>query len=295
MKKKLVLGLLALSLSTFALEMKGNKVIGGNDTSIDIKEYNRVIVIDPAVIETMYMLGAEDKIVGIAKSATAKIWPEEKTDKLPSVGTVSKATVEEIVAKNPDLVITFGMGTGIIDVLRQNKIPVLVNDGSTSIDNVIESITIYGKLFGKEKEAAKLRKESLAKLEKLKETNEKNGRKLKGILLYTTSPMMAFNSTYLPGQVIELVGIENLANNVVGARPIISQEFLLENNPDIILAGMTITKPEDLLKANPAIKATTAGKNNNIFIVDSKKVLRGSARIFTEIEKLAEEIKNVKI
>ena len=49
--------------------------------SLMAKTYQRIVVLDPAAVEIMYMMGAEDKIVAIAHSQTTPIIPAEKTKK----------------------------------------------------------------------------------------------------------------------------------------------------------------------------------------------------------------------
>ena len=48
---------------------------------------------------------------------------------------------------------------------------------------------------------------------------------LKGAVLYTVSPMMGFNEKSLPGEILDILGVENIADNLIGDKPIISQEF----------------------------------------------------------------------
>ena len=62
------------------------------------KKYDRIVVLDPAVVEMVYLLGGEDKLVGIAKLERSKIWPEEKTEKVESVGTFINPSLEKIIA-----------------------------------------------------------------------------------------------------------------------------------------------------------------------------------------------------
>lgn len=248
---------------------------------------------DPAVIETMYMLNAQNKIVGIAGTKNSKIWPYEETKKLLTVGNTAKPSLEKIIALQPDLVIVNGMSIGLADSLKSKNIPVLINDGTKDFKNILESIKIFGKLFDREKESENLYKESKEKLKILEE--RKKLKEIKGVILYSTNPMMGFSKESLPGQVLELIGVKNITDGLIGERPIISPEYLLSENPQIIMGAMSISSIKNIKEANPFIKNTIAGKNNNIFIVDSSKILRGSPRIFDTMKELKKEIENAKI
>lgn len=46
-----------------------------------------LVVLDPAAVEIIYALGAQDQIAAIATTSMSKIRPETETAKLPSVGT----------------------------------------------------------------------------------------------------------------------------------------------------------------------------------------------------------------
>lgn len=295
MLKKIILALMLIisSFSFSALEIKENKIYDSHKNSIEIKEYNKVIILDPAVIETFYMIGAEDKIAAIATTARSKIYPEDKVSKLPSVGHITNTSIEKILSFSPDLVLIGAMSSKLGDNLKLFGIPVLTIE-SNNFEDILQNIKVFGKLTNKENEANKLYEDSNKKLIDIKEDISKNPLNLKGAVLYSTTPMMAFNSKSLPGQILNLLGVENLADNLVGDKPILSPEFLLQENPDFLSGAMSITKAEDILNSNIIVKETTAGKNNNLFIVDSTKILRGSPRIFEAIEDLYKELKNLK-
>ncbi len=294
MLKKIILSLMLIisSYSFSALEIKENKIYDSHKNSIEIKEYNKVIILDPAVIETFYMIGAEDKIAAIATTARSKIYPEDKVNKLPSVGHITNTSIEKILSFSPDLVLIGAMSSKLGDNLKFFGIPVLTIE-SNNFEDILQNIKVFGKLTNKENEANKLYEDSNKKLIDIKEDISKNPLNLKGAVLYSTTPMMAFNSKSLPGQILNLLGVENLADNLVGDKPIISPEFLLQENPDFLSGAMSITKSEDILNSNIIVKETTAGKNNNLFIVNSTKILRGSPRIFEAIDDFYLELKEI--
>lgn len=293
MFKKILLTLMLISssYSFSALKVEGNKISDNFKNTIEIKNYKNVIILDPSVIETFYMIGAEDKISAIATTAKSKIYPEEKVSKLPSVGHITNTSIEKILSYSPDLVLMGAMSSKLSDSLKPFNIPVLVIE-SNNFEDILQNIQVFGKLTGKEKEAEELYRKSNEKLENISDKIAKNPLNLKGAVLYSTSPMMAFNSKSLPGQIFMLLGVKNLTDNLVGDKPILSPEFLLQQNPDFLAGAMSISNPDDILNSSPVVRETTAGKNKNLFIVDSTKVLRGSPRIFEAVEEFYNELKN---
>ncbi|CAK7043420.1 ABC transporter substrate-binding protein [Fusobacterium varium] len=292
-KKLMIAALMLISTKEmFALKIENNFVKDNYGNSIEIKEYNKLIVLDPAVVETIYLLNGEEKIVAIGKTAMSKIYPEEKTKDLESVGNISKPSLEKILSYTPDLVILNGMSTKTGETLKSLKIPYLINEAG-NIQEILDNINAYGEILGKKEESKKLYEDSAAKLDELKEKIKNKPLGLKGTVLYSVSPMMGFNSKTLPGEVLELLGVENITNSLTGERPIISQEFLLKENPDFLAGAMSIKSVDDIKNSNPAIKEIKAGQKNNIFIVDSNKILRGSPRIFELILEFYDELLKV--
>ncbi|WP_462425373.1 ABC transporter substrate-binding protein [Fusobacterium varium] len=292
-KKLMIVALMLISTKEMlALKIENNFIKDNYGNSIEIKEYNKLIVLDPAVVETIYLLNGEEKIVAIGKTAMSKIYPEEKTKDLESVGNISKPSLEKILSYTPDLVILNGMSTKTGETLKSLKIPYLINEAG-NIQEILDNINAYGEILGKKEESKKLYEDSAAKLDELKEKIKNKPLGLKGTVLYSVSPMMGFNSKTLPGEVLELLGVKNITNSLTGERPIISQEFLLKENPDFLAGAMSIKSVDDIKNSNPAIKEIKAGQKNNIFIVDSNKILRGSPRIFELILEFYDELLKV--
>ena len=106
--------------------------------------------------------------------------------------------------------------------------------------------------------------------------------------------MMAFGDKSLPGEVLKLYGVENLTDKVSGERPILTPEYIIDENPDFLLIGLGVNSEDEILVANPQLKDINAVKNKNIIKVNSQALLRGSPRIVDETMNLYEEIKNLK-
>ncbi|MCD7980147.1 MAG: ABC transporter substrate-binding protein [Fusobacterium sp.] len=288
-KSIVLLFILMLGINIYSMEIKDKKIIDNYGNSIEQREYRKIVVLDPAVVETFYMLGGESKITAIGKTAMSEIYPVEKTKNLANVGTITKPSIEKILSYTPDLVILNAMAASTGESLKELKIPFIINTAG-NISDILLNIKIYGDITGKKAEAEKLYINSEEKLNNLKKKVKESPLNLKGAVLYTVSPMMGFNEKSLPGEILDILGVEKIADNLIGDKPIISQEFLLKKNPDFLAGAMSIKSAKDIANSNPAVKETTAGKKGNFFIVDSSKILRGSPRIFEAVEEFYLEL-----
>ena len=250
------------------------------------KKYDRIVVLDPAVVEMVYLLGGEDKLVGIAKLERSKIWPEEKTEKVESVGTFINPSLEKIIALKPDLVIeSFHSSDAIDKSLTSNNIEI-IKIQANSIEDIFKNFQKVAKILGKEKEAEKIIAEKRQKIEEIKkiDTTEK-----KGLFILAPTPMRVFGKGTLPNNIMEMLNIKNIAAGMEEMSPTLTPEYIIKENPDIILTF--VKDPQEIVKANPQIKDISAIKNNKFVVLETGQILRGSPRMIDYIANVYQKTK----
>ena len=250
------------------------------------KKYDRIVVLDPAVVEMVYLLGGEDKLVGIAKLERSKIWPEEKTKKVESVGTFINPSLEKIIALKPDLVIeSFHSSDAIDKSLSSNNIEI-IKIQANSIEDIFKNFQKVAKILGKEKEAEKIIAEKRQKIEEIKkiDTTEK-----KGLFILAPTPMRVFGKGTLPNDIMEMLNIKNIAAGMEGMSPTLTPEYIIKENPDIILTF--VKNPQEIVKVNPQIKDISAIKNNKFVVLETGQILRGSPRMIDYIADVYQKTK----
>ena len=280
------------TVSSFAIKVESNQILDDYGNKIEAKEYKKIIVTDPGVIEILFKIGGEKSIVAIAKTSRGKIHPSDKVDKLVSIGNVSNLNLEKVVEYKPDLIVVSSMMLRNVEAIKKMGYKVIVSNAS-NLNGILDVISVTGIISGKKDEAEKLRKECSLKLEKIEKENNKNSSKLKGAILFSTSPMSAFSEDSIPGDVLKHLGVTNIAANVPGQRPILSPEYILKENPDFLAGAMSLDNPQQIIEASNVIPKIKAGKNKNIFILDSSVILRSSYRIFDEMEVLKEKLNKI--
>ena len=250
------------------------------------KKYDRIVVLDSAVVEMVYLLGGEDKLVGIAKLERSKIWLEEKTEKVESVGTFINPSLEKIIALKPDLVIeSFHSSDAIDKSLSSNNIEI-IKIQANSIEDIFKNFQKVAKILGKEKEAEKIIAEKRQKIEEIKkiDTTEK-----KGLFILAPTPMRVFGKGTLPNDIMEMLNIKNIAAGMQGMSPTLTPEYIIKENPDIILTF--VKDPQEIVKANPQIKDISAIKNNKFVVLETGQILRGSPRMIDYIADVYQKTK----
>ncbi|WP_297597799.1 ABC transporter substrate-binding protein [uncultured Cetobacterium sp.] len=281
--KRLII-FLVLTVNMLALDIKDNMILGEKTEKIPLKEYKRIVVYNFGAVELLYKIGAEEKIVAIANH-NKKIWPEEKTNKLPLAGGVSKPSLEKILSFNPDLVIFNVMGNQN-EELKKFGIP-SITFVNRSLNDILKNIVILGKITNREKESLDLVKELTNKLDLIKKKSSIDG---KALILYSDSPPTSFSKDSLPVEILEILGLEVILPKN-GKKTIVSSEYILKENPKYIIGTRGIDKKEELIKSIPLIEETDAFKNKKIYLIDSTEIMRASHRVFDEIENIYKILK----
>jgi iron complex transport system substrate-binding protein len=260
----------------------------GRTVTLKTATPQRIVSLAPSHTETIYALGLSDRLVAVTDYCN---YPPEAEEK-PSIGGFSTPNIEEVVAMNPDLVLaTVIHETEIIPQLEARGLTVVAVN-PTTIDGVIESMTLIGKVTGAEKQAASLVKD----MEKrVKAVTDKTG-KLTGAekprVLYIVwhDPLMAAGSGTLHDELMRLAGGINVAGDL-SSYATISLEAVIAANPQVLIAGVGMGTGEDLplqfINTEERLASTDARINNRIYGIDTDLVGRPGPRIVEALEQFA--------
>ncbi|EAI4455917.1 ABC transporter substrate-binding protein [Campylobacter upsaliensis] len=248
----------------------------------------RLVVLDPASVETLFMLGAGEQIVGIANLQHSNIYPSDKSSKLTSVGTFSNPSLEKIVSLKPNLVILSSYSLNLEEGLKNFGIKSLYLKAN-HFDDIKKNIQILAQITHKNEEGKRLIKEFEQGLESLKNDPLNQS----AIYLYSNNPLMAFNDNSLMAEILTLIGIKNLSPKSQIERPIISAEFILRQNPDLLILG--INANQDFLTQNALLSQTKAVKTGQIYTNEKTHILlRLSPKIIERIAEFKRALKSLK-
>jgi iron complex transport system substrate-binding protein len=248
----------------------------------------RIVSHVPSITEMLFALGLGERVVGVSDYCD---YPEEAKSKT-SVGNYFNPSIENIVALEPDLVLTDGHSEGIIQLDElEPPINYMVIDPKY-IDGVFEDLELLGKVTGTEDEAEELiesMQDSIANVLALVEGSPRP--KVLYIIDATdlTFPWTAGQGSFIDA-FITMAGGGNIAARAQGAWVQLSLEEIVDADPEIIILpakhGTAFTSPETLME-HPVWQGTTAVKEGGIFIIDDDLVSRSGPRIIQGLEELA--------
>ena len=247
----------------------------------------KVVVLSASDCEILYALGAEKTIIG---RGTFCEYPEE-AKKITEVKTGSELNIEEIIALEPDVVI-MGKMSNSAEVAQSiqdiSGIAVVITNGET-LHDIEKSITLIGKVVGKENEAEVLNKKMEDTFMEIAERVEEPAGKT---IYFESSPLeyglwAAGEKTYMD-QMANMLGVTNIFNDIEvwGA---VSEEQVISRDPDYIISttdyGNISNRAQEIMD-RPGWQEMKAVKNGNIYAPDSNILTIPGPRLVEAMEYL---------
>jgi iron complex transport system substrate-binding protein len=253
----------------------------------------RIICAAPNIVETIYALGEERRIVGISDFVT---YPPEAL-KIVSVGGMIDPNFERILQLQPDLVIIQGAMQKHRDFCDEKKIPLLRVD-MESIDSIFEGIRSIGLAIGCLEKAEQLIQEKKKILDEIRQkASFAQNKPSVFICLGRRAGSLASIFTVHPAsfvdELVTIAGGSNIFGDVKGRYPQISKEALLQRNPEIILElhpGEELsTEGAKTLKADwNAMPGLSVAASGRIFVVTDDYLLVSGPRLSETARRLYE-------
>jgi iron complex transport system substrate-binding protein len=202
--------------------------------------------------------------------------------------------IEAIVALEPDLLIAWPEGNRNreLERLRALGLPILVSD-PREFKDIANALTVYGKITGKESQAAIALGKFNKKLAYLLNTYSKQ-EKISVFYQVWNAPLMTQNGNTFISRAIELCGGNNIFSALPMTNPQVSIESILVQDPQVIVAsGMGQARPE-WLDDWRQYKTLQAVKKNNLFHILPELFQRPTSRFLIGTEQLCQAMEKAR-
>ncbi len=229
------------------------------------------VSLSPALTETMYALGAENMLKGVSNSCTYPIDAKNKE----KIGDSFFINEEKIIQINPNYILALDSSEFALNKFKKlNIIPICLK--YKTIDDVHKNIFELGKLTNKEITAKQLVEKSINNIKSAKTKNPK-----RILYLVQTEPMITIGKKSFISDVIKNSGNTSITANIDSYYPIVTEEFLIRENPDIIVVS-NFTDNSKIKKIFPNTKIIVMPNELNDIIN------RPGPRVYKSVEFFAE-------
>ena len=232
---------------------------------------NRIVCLTEETVETLYLLGEQDRVVGVTGYAVRP--PEVRKEKV-RVGAFTSADIPKILSLNPDLVLTFSdLQADIAAELISKGIDVHAFN-QRSVEGILSMISMIGSLVG----ASKKSEELISGYAKKLETLRKKERKLIKVYIEEWDEPMISGILWF-SELVQIAGgvdvFSDKSKNIDAKSRILEPEEVIKANPDVIIASWCGKKVrKEKISARKNWKSIPAVKNDLIFEIKSPLILQ---------------------
>ena len=242
----------------------------------------RIVCLTEETVETLYLLGEQDRIVGISGYVVRP--PEARRDK-PRVSAFTSAKIDKILALKPDLVLTFSDLQAEIAAELIRKGIAVHGFNQRSVAGILAMIRMLGAMVGAAGKASRLADGLEERLAAIRREGERNVSRPRVYFEEWDEPMISGI-----GWVSELIGIAGGIDifadraRAAGAKDrIVASEAVIAARPDIILAswcGKKVSMAK--IRARPGWDAIPAVAANRIHEIKSSIILQPGPAALTD-------------
>ncbi len=199
----------------------------------------RIVTLMPALAESICALGACNRLVGTDRFAN---WPEA-VKALPKLGGMDDVSLEALVRLRPDLVL-LGRSARLLPRLVALGIPVMALEPQTQaqVQHSLQRLAVVLGLPEPDQLAAKVWQQVQDQLAQARAAMPPQG---KGASIYfeAGSGGYAAGESSFIGELISALGLRNVVPAHLGPFPQLSPEWVLRNQPDLIMMGQPSLDP----------------------------------------------------
>lgn len=256
-------------------------------------QLNRIVSLSPSVTETVFALGAGDRLVGVSRYCE---YPP-KAKSIDKVGGYIDPNFEAIVRLKPDIVIITSGNNENAQRIEELGIKVMSVDNNT-ISGIVESIEEIGKALGADKIADELIKDIQNRITQIKRKTE-NLDKPTVLISIGRSMGGGLNEVYVAGEnnfyeeIISISGGKNAYSSKIAKTPALSGEGITRINPDVIIDLAPNLEGEDLKNVTKDwlnLPHVSAVKNNRVYELTGDYVVIPGPRFIKTLEDVAKSI-----
>ncbi|WP_159521316.1 ABC transporter substrate-binding protein [Sunxiuqinia indica] len=236
----------------------------------------RIISLAPSLTKNLYLLGAEDLLVG----CTSYCVLQSETD-ADVVASAVQVNYEKAVILKPDLVITTSLTKPkTIETFR--KLGVQVHEFPTpqSFEEICSQFVDLGELIGKKALATEIIAEAKAHIETIKKKVPEDQPRQKIFMQIGANPLFAVVPHTFMNDFVRFSGTENIASDLsVGS---INRETILVRNPDVIIVVLMGSLGAEEKDRWEEFDSLSAVQKDQVFIVNADKTCSPTPLSFVE-------------
>lgn len=256
----------------------------GEEITID-EEPDSVVALQPSDAQTMFEIGAEEKVVGMPVGQFTDYLDADEDLDISGDDDVTPVA-EEVIDREPDVVLAANVleGDEVIDQLRNAGLTVYVYPTEESLDGVAENVRLTGEIVGEcdgAEETIEWMDERLGVVENAIENEERP------LAYYAMGDGWTAGTGTFQDEILQTAGVENLgAEADVEGWQQLSSEVVVEEDPEWIVYGESWGEPP----VGEAVMESTAYEQEQFVAVNDQYMSQPGPLVVLAIEEITQEV-----
>ena len=222
----------------------------------------RVVSLSTTHTEVIQTLGGRDTLVAIDAFSEVD-FPVERID-------AYTVTAEELAPLMPDVVIVAFDFNGIVEGLESQELNYVLLPPAKTLEDVYSQIETVGDIINKRSEASAKVRDMKLEINRILDNSNFGNVSVYHEIGYTYG-IYSVNNDSLIGEIYKSIGVENIADQEEdpfgSGYPALSEEAVIESNPDFIVVGHSDYLNKDL-SIRDGWGNLTAVQNSNVYFLD---------------------------
>ncbi|HUD57441.1 MAG TPA: cobalamin-binding protein [Terracidiphilus sp.] len=241
----------------------------------------RIICLTDETTETLYLLGEEDRIVGVSGFTTR---PTEARSK-PRVSAFRDANLDAILDLKPDLILTFSDVQAEITRNLVLRGATVLNFNQRTIAEIFDMISVLARLIGKPNEGQALIEKLQSGLREIEDSVQKFPYRPRAFFEEWNDPLIS--GIRWVEELVAIAGgnpiFPELRDCGKAQDRVVDPSAVAARDPEVILASWCGMKVDiDAIRLRPSWASTSAARNNHIYEIPSSCILQPGPAALTE-------------
>jgi iron complex transport system substrate-binding protein len=241
----------------------------------------RLVTLAPNLAEDCFALGQGSNIIATSEYTD---YPAEAR-KIPTVGAFSSPSLERLLVLSPDLILVArGTPREVVDRLQKMGRKVYVEDPTTVLQ-VVDAIRTLSIVIGVPDRGFELALSMRRAVDRVAAAARLLRSRPSVYVEIWNSPLMSAGKNTFLSDLIALAGGYNIGDDTDSEWPVLSEEFIIAHNPDVIVVGSGMGAGE--VTTRPTFSTISAVKRGHVYDILGDLVFRPSPRLIQGLELIA--------
>lgn len=246
----------------------------------------RIVSLAPHLTELLFAAGAGERVVGTGAYSDHP----EAAKAIPRVGDSAQLDLERIVALKPQLIVVWHHGNSEQQIAKLARLGVpIYRAEARRYADISSTLLRLGRLAGSEPQA---RERAAAFDREVAQLRERYAGRPTLRVFYQIwhRPLLTINGQHLINEALALCGARNVFAKLLPLTPTVSEEAVVQADPDAIVTGSVDPTGPDNLDRWRRLKSLSATRKGNLLVVDPDTLHRQSDRIVIGTRGLCEQL-----